>query len=301
MRVFLRKLLGGIFMDFGRLVTAMVTPFDENLQINWSRVKVLIDHLIDVQKTDSLVICGTTGESPTLTEAEKLQLFEFAVRYVNGRCKVIAGTGSYDTAHTIHSTLQAEKLRVDGILLVAPYYNRPSQEGLYQHFKMVAEATQLPIMLYNVPHRTGITVAYETTVRLAEISNIVASKEAHADLDHMTQIISRVPNEFKVYSGDDSLTLPVMAIGGYGIVSVASHIIGAEMKQLIDYFLSGENLKAAEAHAKLFPIFKGLFRVPSPAPVKHALFLRGIDVGGVRLPLLEVNEAEGLFIQSLLR
>ena len=287
-------------MDFGRLVTAMVTPFNKDLQINWPEVEVLINYLIEVQKTDSIVICGTTGESPTLTEEEKHQLFALAVKCANGRCKIIAGTGSYATASTINATQQAEKLGVDGILLVAPYYNRPSQEGLYQHFKAVAEATSLPIMLYNVPHRAGISVSYETTVRLAQIPNIVASKEAHSDLDHMTQIITRVPQHFKVYSGDDSLTLPVLAIGGYGIVSVASHIIGAEMKQMITYFLQGEIVKATQMHARLFPVFKGIFRMPSPAPIKHALIIRGFNVGGVRLPLVEVTESEETFLKSLI-
>lgn len=287
-------------MDFGRLVTAMVTPFNKDLQINWPEVEVLINYLIEVQKTDSIVICGTTGESPTLTEEEKHQLFALAVKCANGRCKIIAGTGSYATASTINATQQAEKLGVDGILLVAPYYNRPSQEGLYQHFKAVAEATSLPIMLYNVPHRAGISVSYETTARLAQIPNIVASKEAHSDLDHMTQIITSVPQHFKVYSGDDSLTLPVLAIGGYGIVSVASHIIGAEMKQMITYFLQGEIVKATQMHARLFPVFKGIFRMPSPAPIKHALIIRGFNVGGVRLPLVEVTESEETFLKSLI-
>jgi 4-hydroxy-tetrahydrodipicolinate synthase len=287
-------------MDFGRLVTAMVTPFGEDLQINWPQVKVLIDELIDVQKSDSIVICGTTGESPTLSEEEKLRLFEVAVKHANGRCKIIAGTGSYDTALSIQSTVQAEKIGVDGVLLVVPYYSRPSQEGLYQHFKSIAEATALPVMLYNVPHRTGSFLTAETTIRLAGISNIIASKEAHAGLDHMSEIISNVSPNFKIYSGDDSITLPVLAIGGYGIVSVASHIIGAQMKQMIDYFLQGENGKAAQMHAQLFPIFKGLFRVPNPVAVKHALSLRGINVGGVRLPLLDITEEEGQFVQSLL-
>jgi 4-hydroxy-tetrahydrodipicolinate synthase len=288
-------------MDFGRLVTAMVTPFGEDLQINWPQVKVLIDELIDVQKSDSIVICGTTGESPTLTEEEKLQLFEVAVKHANGRCKIIAGTGSYDTAHSIKSTVQAEKLGVDGVLLVVPYYSRPSQEGLYQHFKSIAEATALPIMLYNVPHRTGSFLTAETTMRLAQISNIVATKEAHAGLDHMSQIIANVSPAFKIYSGDDSLTLPVLAIGGYGIVSVASHIIGVQMKQMMDYFLQGENAKAAQLHAQLFPIFKGLFQAPNPVAVKYALSSRGINVGGVRLPLLDITEEEAQFVQSLLQ
>jgi 4-hydroxy-tetrahydrodipicolinate synthase len=287
-------------MDFGRLVTAMVTPFDEDLQVNWLQVEVLINYLIEIQKSDSIVICGTTGESPTLTEEEKVRLFELSVKVANGRCKIIAGTGSYATASTIYATQEAEKLGVDGVLIVAPYYNRPSQDGLYEHFKAIAEATKLPIMLYNVPHRTGISIAYETTARLAQIPNIVASKEAHADLDHITQILLRVPEHFKVYSGDDSLTLPVMAIGGYGIVSVASHIIGIEMKQMVAYFLQGENAKAAQLHAQLFPVFKGIFRLPSPAPIKHALSIKGLKVGGVRLPLVDVTAEEELFLKSLM-
>jgi 4-hydroxy-tetrahydrodipicolinate synthase len=288
-------------MDFGRLMTAMVTPFDENLQVNWPQVEVLIDYLIEVQKSESIVICGTTGEAPTLSEAEKNKLFETAVRHANGRCKIIAGTGSYDTAHTIKSTIEAEKLGVDAVLLVAPYYNRPSQEGLYQHFKAVAEATNLPVILYNVPKRTGIFVSHETILRLAQIPNIVASKEAHPDLDEITQLIARAPEGFKVYSGDDSLTLPMLAIGGYGIISVASHIVGAEMQQLIRFYLDGENAKASKLNGELFPVFHGLFKAPSPAPVKYALNLKGINVGGVRLPLVNLTEQEGLLVQTFLR
>lgn len=290
-------------MDFGRLVTAMVTPFDQNLQIDWEQLQRLMDYLIEEQHNDSLVICGTTGESPTLTEEEKIKLFEFAVEYAKGRCNIIAGTGSNDTAHTIHLTQAAEKIGVDGILLVVPYYNRPSQEGLYQHFKAIAEATRLPIMLYNIPSRTGSNLETSTTIKLSQIPNIVATKESVSDFDHISQLVYQTGNDFKVYSGDDALTLPMLSIGGYGIVSVAGHVVGKEIKTMIQLFVDGEVEQAAQMHAKLHPIFTGMFncphRVPNPAPVKYALGLRGIPVGGLRLPLLEVTQEEGQFIQSL--
>ncbi|MCD1257761.1 4-hydroxy-tetrahydrodipicolinate synthase [Paenibacillus athensensis] len=285
-------------MDFGRVVTAMVTPFDERLQVNWSQVEPLIQYLIEEQQTDSLVICGTTGESPTLTEEEKLQLIEAAVRYARGRCKIIAGTGSNDTAHTIHFSQKVEKLGVDALLVVTPYYNRPSQEGLYQHYKAVAEAVSLPIMLYNVPGRTGVNLDADTTLRLAALPNIVATKDC-AGIDQLTRILNGAPEGFVVYSGEDSHTLAALAIGCHGIVSVASHVIGKEMQSMIKYYLEGNIQQAGELHRKLHPVFTGIFRVPSPAPIKHALALKGVHTGGVRLPLVPVSEQEGQFIQSL--
>jgi 4-hydroxy-tetrahydrodipicolinate synthase len=290
-------------VDFGRVITAMVTPFDEELQVDWSQAKRLIDYLIEEQQSDSLVICGTTGESPTLTEEEKLGLFKLAVEQAQGRCKIIAGTGSYDTAHTIHLTQSAEKIGVDGVLLVAPYYNRPSQDGIYEHFKAAAQATKLPVMLYNIPSRTGITVSASTTLKLAELPNVVATKEAHSDFDLISELTGKAPDGFKVYSGDDILTLPMLSVGAYGIVSVASHVIGKEMQQMVRSFVGGEVQKAVEWHARLRPIFNGLFncphRVPNPVPVKYALGLHGVPVGGVRLPLVPANEEEGRFITAL--
>lgn len=291
-------------MDFGKIVTAMVTPFDEQMQVNWSEAERLIDYLIEEQQTDSLVICGTTGESPTLTEEEKLRLFETAVRHAGGRAKIIAGTGSYDTAHSIHLSKLAKQTGVDGLLLVAPYYNRPSTEGIYQHFKAIADAVDLPIMLYNIPSRTNVNMSAELTLRLAQIPNIVAMKESSGDLNQMTRIIAGAPSDFYVYSGDDNLTLPLLAVGGHGIVSVASHVAGKQMKRLIEAYSNGQVREAAKLHQELLPIFEGLFncphRVPNPVPVKHALRLRGFQVGSVRLPLIDVTEQEGQFIQSLL-
>lgn len=290
-------------MEFGRLITAMVTPFDEKGQIDWSTTGRLIDYLIDVQLSDSLVVSGTTGESPTLSDEEKLELFRFAVKHANGRCKIIAGTGSNNTAHSIHLTKDAEAAGVDGILLVAPYYNKPSQEGLFQHFKAVAESTSLPVMLYNVEGRTGINLSVDTTLRLAEIGNIVATKDC-ANLDQLTQIVKGAPEGFKVYSGEDSHTLPALSVGAHGIVSVASHIVGKEMKQLIDAYINGNVQEAAKLNGSLHPIFKGLFACPHPVPnpvaVKYALGLKGFPVGGVRLPLVTVNEAEAAFLRNLI-
>ncbi|HTG69665.1 MAG TPA: 4-hydroxy-tetrahydrodipicolinate synthase [Candidatus Udaeobacter sp.] len=290
-------------MEFGRLITAMVTPFDADGQIDWQTTGRLIDYLIEEQQSDSLVVSGTTGESPTLSDEEKLELFRFAVKHANGRCKIIAGTGSNNTAHSIHLTKDAEAAGVDGILLVAPYYNRPNQEGLYQHFKAIAEATALPVILYNVEGRTGVNLSVETTLRLAQIDNIVATKDC-ASTDQLTQIISGAPADFKVYSGDDGATLPALAVGGYGIISVASHIVGAQMNELIKAYISGNVQEAARINGHLFPIFKGLFYCPHPVPnpvaVKFALGLKGFPVGGVRLPLVTVNEAEAAFLRNLI-
>ncbi|MEF3309722.1 4-hydroxy-tetrahydrodipicolinate synthase [Paenibacillus sp. GYB004] len=290
-------------MNFGRVITAMVTPFDSELRVDWNQARRLVDFLIEEQKSDSLVVCGTTGESPTLTEEEKLELFRLAVDQAKGRCKIIAGTGSYDTAHTIHLTREAEKAGVDGVLLVAPYYNRPSQEGIYEHFKAAAQATKLPVMLYNIPSRTGITVSAATTLKLAQLPNVVATKEAHSDFDLISELTANAPESFRVYSGDDILTLPMLSVGAYGIVSVASHVIGKEMQEMVGAYVEGNVSKAAQLHAKLRPVFGGLFscphRVPNPVPVKYALSLFGMPVGEVRLPLVSATEDEQRFIRAL--
>ncbi len=289
-------------MNFGQLITAMVTPFNDRLEIDWEATGKLIDYLIE-QQSDAIVVSGTTGESPTLTDEEKVQLFRFAVEHAAGRCKVIAGTGSNETAHSVQLTRRAQEVGVDGALLVTPYYNKPSQEGVYQHFKTIAEAAEsLPIMLYNVPSRTVTSISVETTLRLAQIPNIVATKECV--LEQMTEIVGHAPEGFRLYSGDDGITLPTLAVGGYGIVSVASHIVGPRMKDLIAAFKAGRVEDAIRINQELFPIFKGLFNcphpVPNPVPVKYALTLRGIRVGGVRLPLVDATEAETAFIRQLL-
>lgn len=289
-------------MEFGRLITAMVTPFDDEGNIDWETTGKLVEKLIVEQKTDSIVVAGTTGESPTLTDEEKLQLFDFVVKKANGRVRVIAGTGSNNTRDSIELSQEAEKYGVDGLLLVVPYYNKPSQEGLYQHYKAIAESTKLPVMLYNVEGRTGVNLSVDTTLRLAQVPNIVATKDC-ANLEQLTSIISHAPEGFKVYSGDDSATLPALSVGAHGIVSVAANVIGADMKNMIDAYLNGEVAKAAKLHGELFVVFKGLFNCPhpmsNPVPVKYALALLGLPVGSVRLPLVGITEAEAEFVRNL--
>lgn len=289
---------GGSMMEFGRLITAMVTPFDERGDINWDATSDLVDYLIEEQKSDALVVSGTTGESPTLSDEEKIRLFSFVLDKAAGRCKVIAGTGNNSTRHSIDLTREAERIGVDGVLLVVPYYNKPDQAGLYRHFEAIAASTSLPVMLYNVPGRTAADMAAETTIRLAQIENIVAIKEC-ASLDHVAQIAAAVSDEFKVYCGDDVAGLPAMAVGAHGIVSVASHVVGSDMKQMIEAFTNGHTAQAAALHQSLYPVFKGLFKCPNPVAVKYALELKGIVAGSVRLPLVAPTKQEADFICSL--
>lgn len=284
---------------FGRVSTAMVTPFDKKGHIDFTKTTQLINHLIE-NGSDSIVVAGTTGESPTLSKEEKLALFQHVVKVVDKRVPVIAGTGSNNTYASIELTKKAEQLGVDAIMLVAPYYNKPNQEGLYQHFKAVAESTSLPVMVYNIPGRAVVNISPDTVVRLSSIPNIVAVKEASGDLNAMSYIIANTPDDFLLYSGDDGITVPVLSIGGVGIVSVASHIIGNEMQEMIQAFLKGENQTAAKIHQKLLPIMQGLFAAPSPAPVKTALQLRGLDVGSVRLPLVSLTEQERKTLSDLI-
>lgn len=284
---------------FGRIVTAMVTPFDKNGNVDFEKTTLLIEYLLK-NGTDSLVVSGTTGESPTLTKQEKLALFEHVVKVVDKRVPVIAGTGNYNTKESIDFTKEAEQIGVDGVLLVAPYYNKPSQAGLYEHFKAIAAETELPIMLYNIPGRSVVEIAPETVIKLSEIPNIVVIKDAGGDLDKMTTIIANTPDDFELYVGDDGLTLPSLAIGGVGVVSVASHVIGSEMQEMINSFLAGDYKKAARWHQKLLPVMNQLFAQPSPAPVKTALQLKGLNVGSVRLPLVPLTAEEREELQNVL-
>lgn len=287
-------------MYFGQILTAMVTPFDRYGEVDFNATRTLVNYLI-ANGSDGLVVAGTTGESPTLTEKEKLDLFKFVVKIVDGRVPVIAGTGSNNTKASISLTKKAEEAGVDGIMLVAPYYNKPSQEGLFQHFKAIAESALLPVMLYNIPGRSAVNISVETIVRLSQIPNIVAIKDASGDLDAMAQIISETPLNFTLYSGDDGLTLPVLAIGGAGIVSVSAHIIGNEMQEMINSFKKGDVCAAADMHRNLLPIMKSLFFAPSPSPVKAALNMSGVYVGDVRLPLVPLNDEEIRMLQSALQ
>ncbi|KRD89758.1 4-hydroxy-tetrahydrodipicolinate synthase [Bacillus sp. Root147] len=286
-------------IDFGKVATAMVTPFDHRGNIDFEKTTQLINYLIS-NGSDALVIAGTTGESPTLSTEEKLALFRHSVKVVDGRVPVVAGTGSNNTYASIELTKKAEEIGVDAIMIVAPYYNKPNQEGLYQHFKTIAESTELPVMLYNIPGRSVINMSVETIVRLAELPNVVALKDASGDLDAMTAIIAQTSNDFALYSGDDGLTLPVLAIGGTGIISVASHVIGNEMQEMVKLYESGNPKEAAKIHQRIVPVMKSLFAAPSPTPVKTALQLKGLDVGSVRLPLVPLTEEERQTLVSTL-
>jgi 4-hydroxy-tetrahydrodipicolinate synthase len=286
-------------IDFGKVATAMVTPFDHKGNIDFEKTTQLINYLIS-NGSDALVIAGTTGESPTLSTEEKLALFRHSVKVVDGRVPVVAGTGSNNTYASIELTKKAEEIGVDAIMIVAPYYNKPNQEGLYQHFKTIAESTELPVMLYNIPGRSVINMSVDTIVRLAELPNVVALKDASGDLDAMTAIIAQTSNDFALYSGDDGLTLPVLAIGGTGIISVASHVIGNEMQEMVKLYESGNPKEAAKIHQRIVPVMKSLFAAPSPTPVKTALQLKGLDVGSVRLPLVPLTEEERQTLVSTL-
>ncbi|EMT46844.1 4-hydroxy-tetrahydrodipicolinate synthase [Anoxybacillus flavithermus] len=287
-------------VQFGQIATAMVTPFDNKGNIDFAKTTQLVNYLIE-NGTDSLVVAGTTGESPTLTTEEKLALFRHVVEVVDGRVPVIAGTGSNNTRASIELTKKAEHIGVDAVMIVAPYYNKPNQEGIYQHYKAIAESTSLPVMVYNIPGRAVVNISVETIVRLSEIPNVVAVKDASGNLDAMTEIIAKTRDDFMLYSGDDGLTLPVLAIGGSGVVSVASHIIGNEMKKMIEAFMRGDNREAAAMHQRLLPMMKALFAAPSPVPVKTALQLKGLDVGSVRLPLVPLTEQERLQLMHVLQ
>lgn len=276
---------------FGRLSTAMATPFTKEGAIDWPQLEKLIEHLLNTG-SDSIVVSGTTAESPTLTHEEKLDLFRFTVKQVAGRAKVIAGTGSNDTKGSITLSQEAEKLGVDGLMLVAPYYNKPSQEALYQHFRTIIESVSLPVMLYNVPGRTSVNVAPQTFVRLSELEQVVAIKEASGDLDQITALIRQLPERVAVYSGDDALTLPILAVGGAGVVSVASHILGQSIKEMMTAYFNGDVKRATKLNQRLYPAFKGLFLTSSPVPLKYALSKLGLAQPTVRQPLVELTEEE---------
>lgn len=285
---------------FGRVLTAMATPFDDSGAVNYTQAAALVKHLID-NGSDGIVVAGTTGESPTLSDDEKIRLVRTVKEAVGGRAAVVAGTGTYDTKHSIHLTKEAQRAGADGILLVNPYYNRPSQDGLYAHFRAVAESTPLPCMLYNIPGRTGVNCLPETIAKLSEIPNITAVKEASGNLDQSSEIRSRTKDDFRIYSGDDSLTLPILSVGGSGVVSVASHLVGREIQEMVRSYERGDARKALQIHIRLFPLFKVLFITTNPVPLKAALNASGFKVGTPRLPLVEATPKEKEQIQAVLK
>lgn len=287
-------------IDFGRVITAMVTPFNSDFTVNYELAGKMARHLIQ-SGSDGLVVAGTTGEGPTLTREEKIELYRVVVDEVGGRAPVIANTGGNSTSESIALSLAAQKIGIDGVMLVVPYYNKPSQEGLYQHFKAVSESIDLPMVIYNVPGRTSANIQPQTIQRLAQLSNIVAIKEACGNMDQISELRRLMPEDFTIYSGDDSLLLPILALGGKGVISVASHLAGERIQDMIDAFHSGNTTLAAEIHLELYPFLKGMFVTVNPVPIKCALNLTGWPVGRPRLPLVEATENEKEYIRSLLK
>ena len=284
----------------GRLITAMVTPFDEKGEVDYEQAKKLALALLD-SGSDGVVVVGTTGESPTLIRQEEYCLFTEVKAAVSGRGVVIAGTGSNSTAEALEATKEAERIGVDACLLVVPYYNKPTQEGLYQHFKTVAESTSLPCILYNVPSRTVTNMSADTVIRLSQVDNIIGVKEASGNLEQIAKIISDTREDFLVWSGNDSDTFPLMAIGGYGIISVVSHLVGKQIKQMIDSFVGGKINEAAAIHRRLLPLVNAMFIVSNPIPIKYAVNQVGFNVGKPRLPLTEPDEKTATIIKDTLK
>ena len=285
--------------EIGRLLTAMVTPFDEKGDVDFEQAKKLAHALLD-SGSDGIVLSGTTGESPTLTTDEKMRLFSEVKQSVGDKGVVIAGTGTYSTAESIELSQEAEKQGVDGLLLVVPYYNKPPQEGMYQHFKAIAGETNLPCIVYNIMGRTGVNMTDETTIRLSQIDNIVGTKEASGDMNQIARIIQGASPDFKVWSGDDNQTFLIMSIGGYGVVSVVAHLVGNQIKHMMGLLLEGDVEGAAAEHRRLLPIFLGMFTESNPIPVKYAVDHLGLKVGGPRLPLVPPSGKAAAQIEKLL-
>ena len=284
----------------GRLLTAMVTPFDEGGAVDYEQAKKLALALLK-SGSEGLVVVGTTGESPTLIRQEELRLFREVKSAIAGQGTIVAGTGSNSTAEALEATREAERIGVDACLLVVPYYNKPTQEGLYQHFKTIAQSTSLPCILYNVPARTVASLSADTIIRLSQIDNIIGVKEASGNLEQISRIISNTREDFLVWSGNDGDTLPVLALGGYGVISVASHLVGNQISEMIYSFIDGRVKEAAGIHRQLVPLFNALFIISNPIPIKYALNHVGFRVGKPRLPLTEPDAQSAALIKAALK
>ena len=286
--------------QLGRLITAMVTPFNEEGKVDYEQAKRLAQALLN-SGSEGLVVSGTTGESPTLSHEEKLRLFAEVKSAAGKQGKIIAGTGSYNTAESLELTKEAEQIGVDACLLVVPYYNKPTQEGLYQHFRAIAQGTSLPCILYNVPSRTVTSLSADTAIKLSQINNIIGVKEASGNMGQISKIISQAREDFLVWSGNDSDTFHILALGGYGVISVASHLVGNQIKEMIDSAVSGRIDEAASIHRRLLPLIDALFIVSNPVPVKYAVNHVGFNVGKPRLPLTEPDEKSATLIKDTLK
>lgn len=286
--------------DAGELITAMVTPFNKDREVDYDKVEELAKHLIH-NGTDSILVAGTTGESPTLTHEEELEILSTVKRAVANKAKVVFGAGSNSTQTAVKYSKLAEKEGADVILSVVPYYNKPSQAGMIAHFSAVAECTKLPIILYNIPGRTGVNMDVETVATLAnKYSNIVAIKQSFGDMDAVSELKIACPEDFMIYSGDDSLTLPMLSLGADGVISVASHIVGNEIKSIIHNFKAGQIHAAKNMHLKLYPVFRKIFMAPNPVPIKSALQKAGIIKDYVRLPLVELTSEQQAELYAVL-
>jgi 4-hydroxy-tetrahydrodipicolinate synthase len=286
---------------FGRVITAMVTPFGDDLEIDWHSVEKVVNYLI-ATGTDTLLVSGTTGESPTLQHEEKLALLKAVIKHSAGRAKVIMGTGSNATIPSVQATIEAENMGADGALLVAPYYNKPSQEGLLAHFETIAKATKLPLLIYNIPGRTGVTISADTLIKLADrCENVHALKDSTGTVEHAGEIGEKARGDFRVYCGDDNLTLPFLAVGASGVVSVASHIIGRAIREMIDLFFDRDLDGARKLHYRYMPIFKALFAAPNPTCVKYALSQLGMCKPHLRLPLVPLSPSQQEALDTVLR
>jgi len=286
--------------DFGRILTAMVTPFNPDQTVNYAAAAQLAHYLV-ANGSDGVVVAGSTGESATLSKEEKIRLFSTVLDAIGDKATVIAGTGSNDTRASIALTQEAEKLGVHGAMLVGPYYNKPTQEGFFQHFKTIADSSVLPFIVYNVPGRTSSNILPQTIARLTACKNIVAVKEASGNLDQVSEIIRITPAGFSVYSGDDGLTLPVLAVGGTGVISVAGHIVGKQMKEMVTAFFQGDLAKAQAIHVELHPFFRAIFVTTNPIPIKTAVNLIGLNAGPLRLPMVKATDSEVDYIKKAMQ
>jgi 4-hydroxy-tetrahydrodipicolinate synthase len=286
---------------FGRMITAMVTPFTPDLELDLPRAQELALKLVD-EGSDALVVCGTTGESPTVFYPQKIELFKAVIEAVGGRVPIIANAGDNCTADSVDFARDVSRLGVDGIMAVVPYYNKPPQEGLYRHFRSIAEAVDLPVILYNIPGRCVINLEPATILRLAhDVENIVGLKQANPDLSQSATVIDGAPEGFEVLSGDDELTLPMMGLGGTGVISVVSHVAGALFKEMVEAQASGNHTRALRVHLELMPLMKALFITSTPIMVKKALALQGFPVGGCRLPLIDATEEQADQLGQVMR
>ena len=274
---------------FGRLLTAMVTPFKDDLSIDWAGVEQLAEHLIQ-SGHDGIVLNGTTGEAPTTSDEEKIEIIKVVRKVVAGRAKVIAGAGNNETSHSVEQAKMAADAGADGLLVVTPYYNKPPQAGIAAHFNAMADATDVPVMLYDIPGRTGVQIEPDTIVKLAEHPNIVALKDAKGDVASTSWVIKR--SGIPVYSGDDILNLPLLSVGAIGFVSVCGHTVGKDLREMLDAWFNGNSARALEIHQKLLPVYTGTFRTQGAILTKAALAMMGLPGGKVRLPLVDATSAQ---------